>query len=193
MENKIEIWKTIDGYPNYMVSNLGRVRSLGRTKTFVSKTKEGKEYTLTKKYKGKIMKQSISVFGYNRVSLTKDVEQKTFSVHRLVASAFLPNPKNYPVVNHKDENKQNNCVENLEWCTQQYNINYGTGNKRRIDTRNKNKSYHYTREVGQYTLNNVLIKKYLSANDTGYCREAIRDCCLGKQKTAYGYKWHYLN
>lgn len=190
----MEIWKDIEGYEGiYQVSNLGRVKSLNRSKTFISKTKEGKEYTLTKKYKEKIMKQKTNIFGYNCIQLCKDGKYKKYMVHRLVASVFLPNPYNLPQVNHKDENKQNNCVENLEWCTSQYNITYGTGIKRRNDTRNKNKSYHYTKEVGQYTLNNVLIKKYLSATDTGYCREAIRDCCLGKQKTAYGYRWRYLN
>lgn len=194
MSNNIEIWKPIIGYEGlYEVSSMGRVRSLDRRISYISRTQEGKEYTTTHTYKGKLMKQHNNHFGYKVIALCMDGKYRTYMVHRLVAEAFIPNPNNYPVVNHKDENKQNNCVENLEWCTQQYNINYGSGNIRRIDTRNQNKSYHYQREVGQYTLDGVLIKKYPSASDTGYCRESIRDCCNGRQKTAYGYKWGYLN
>lgn len=194
MSEKTEIWKPIIGYEGlYEVSSMGRVRSLDRITSYISRTQEGKEYTTTHTHKGKLMKQHNNHFGYKVIALCINGKYRTCMVHRLVAEAFTPNPNNYPIVNHKDENKQNNCVENLEWCTQQYNINYGSGNIRRIDTRNQNKSYHYQREVGQYTLDGVLIKKYPSASDTGYCRESIRDCCNGKQKTAYGYKWGYLN
>lgn len=194
MSNNVEIWKPVVGYEGlYEVSSMGRVRSLDRRISYISRTQEGKEYTTTHTHKSKLMKQHNNHFGYKVIALCMDGKYRTYMVHRLVAEAFIPNPNNYPVVNHKDENKQNNCVENLEWCTQQYNINYGNGNIRRIDTRNQNKSYHYQREVGQYTLDGVLIKKYPSASDTGYCRESIRDCCNGRQKTAYGYKWGYLN
>ena len=194
MSNNIEIWKPVVGYEGvYEISSFGRIRSLDRITSYISRTQEGKEYTTTHSHKGKLMKQHNNHFGYKVIALCIDGKYRTYMVHRLVAEAFIPNPNNYPVVNHKDENKQNNCVENLEWCTQQYNINYGSGNIRRIDTRNQNKSYHYQREVGQYTLDGVLIKKYPSASDTGYCRESIRDCCNGRQKTAYGYKWGYLN
>ena len=194
MSNNIEIWKPVVGYEGvYEISSFGRIRSLDRITSYISRTQEGKEYSTTHTHKGKLMKQHNNHFGYKVIALCIDGKYKTYMVHRLVAEAFIPNPNNYPVVNHKDENKQNNCVENLEWCTQQYNINYGSGNIRRIDTRNQNKSYHYQREVGQYTLDGVLIKKYPSASDTGYCRESIRDCCNGRQKTAYGYKWGYLN
>jgi hypothetical protein len=206
MSNNIEIWKPIIGYEGaYEISSFGRVRSLDRITSYVSRTQEGKEYTTTHTHKGKLMKQHNNHFGYKVIALCIDGKYRTYMVHRLVADAFLSNPNNYPVVNHKDENKQNNMVwvndngsidydkSNLEWCSQQYNINYGSGNLRRINTRNQNKSYHYQREVGQYTLDGVLIKKYPSASDTGYCRECIRDCCNGRQKTAYGYKWAYLN
>ena len=206
MRKNTEIWKPVVGYEGlYEVSNLGNVRSLDRVTSFISRTQEGKEYTTTRTLKGKLMKQKVNQDGYKEIALCLDGKSKSYKVHRLVAEAFLDNPNNYPIINHKDENKQNNMVwvnknglidykkSNLEWCTQQYNINYGSGNIRRINTRNKNKSYHYQREVGQYTLKGVLIKKYPSASDTGYCRESIRDCCNGKQKTAYGYKWRYLN
>ena len=206
MSKNIEIWKPVVGYEGlYEVSSYGRVRSLDRATSYISRTQEGKEYTTTHTLKGKLMKQRVNQNGYKEIALCVGGKSKKYMVHRLVAEAFLDNPNNYPIINHKDENKQNNIIwinknglidykkSNLEWCTQKYNINYGSGNIRRINTRNKNKSYHYQRKVGQYTLKGVLIKKYPSASDTGYCRECIRDCCNGKQKTAYGYKWRYLN
>lgn len=100
----MEIWKTIEGFENYSVSTYGRVRK--------TKTK-------------KIMHQQINN-GYLYIRLNKDNKRVPLRVHRLVAQAFIPNPDNCPCVNHKDENKTNNCVENLEWCTHKYNLNYGT-------------------------------------------------------------------
>lgn len=98
-----EIWKNIKGYEDlYQVSNKGRVKSL----------KFGKE---------KIMKFRIGS-GYCKLGLNKDKKQKQFRVHRLVAEAFLPNENKFPVVNHKDRNRSNNNVENLEWCTQLDNM-----------------------------------------------------------------------
>lgn len=206
MSKNIEIWKPVVGYEGlYEVSSYGRVRSLDRATSYISRTQEGKEYATTHTYKGKLREQHDSQNGYKAITLRVDGKNRTCRVHRLVAEAFIPNPNNYPVVNHKDEDKTNNMIwvnedgsidynkSNLEWCTQKYNINYGTTIIRRKSTRNQNKSHNYQREVGQYTLNGVLIKKYPSASDTGYCRECIRDCCNGKQKTAYGYKWKYLN
>ena len=90
----------------YQVSNLGRVRSLGNDKT----------------RKERILKPKINNKGYLQVILCKNGKVKTFLVHRLVATAFIPNPDNLPVVNHRDENPLNNCVDNLEWCTQKYNV-----------------------------------------------------------------------
>lgn len=104
-----EEWRDIEGYPNYRVSNLGRVKSLNYNHT-------GKE---------KVLKAGTNK-GYLRVVLCKNGKKKRFQVHRIVAMAFLPNLHNYPQVNHMDENPLNNCVENLEWCTAQYNSNYGT-------------------------------------------------------------------
>ena len=106
-----EIWKDIKGYEgSYQVSNLGRVKSLNYHR-------EGIE---------KILKIDGST-QYKTVMLYRDGGGTRFLLHRLVASAFIPNPNNYPVVNHIDEDKSNNRVDNLEWCTQQYNVNYGTG------------------------------------------------------------------
>ena len=116
-----EIWLNIEGYSNYMISNYGRVKSLNYRRT-------GKEKILSLKKDKK---------GYYYITLCKNGECKTFKVHRLVAKAFIPNPNNYPQVNHKDENPSNNCVENLEWCTNEYNLNYGKCQEKRIKSRQK--------------------------------------------------------
>lgn len=104
-----EIWRKIDD--RYSVSNLGRVKS---------------------NYRGteRILKPTTIKNGYLRVSLYRGGVMKSVSIHRLVAKAFIPNPYNLPQVNHKDENKENNCVDNLEWCTAKYNCNYGTRSSR---------------------------------------------------------------
>ena len=112
----MEIWRDIKGYEGiYQISNKGRVKSLNYRRT-------GKE---------KILKPGKTKPGYLCISLYKKGEKcKCFSIHRLVAQAFLPNPDNLPIVNHKDENKLNNNVENLEWCNSEYNLNYGNRNER---------------------------------------------------------------
>lgn len=109
-----EEWRDIKGYENYMVSSLGRVKSLNYKRT-------GKE---------RILKPHKVANQYIQYSLFKDREVKCYLVHRLVASTFLPNPNDYPQINHIDCDKTNNCVENLEWCTAKYNINYGTRNEK---------------------------------------------------------------
>ncbi len=108
MEASSEEWKDVVGYEGlYMVSNKGRIKSL--------RNKNGVE----------IMRQRTDR-AYCSVSLKVNQKSKIFFVHRLVAMAFVPNPFNYPEVNHKDEDKKNNNADNLEWCTRSYNINYGT-------------------------------------------------------------------
>ena len=110
----MEEWRDIKGYEGrYQISSEGRVRSLDRI------GKNGYSY------KGKILKPRPTKRGYIKANLSG----KIYAVHRLVAQAFIPNPNNYPVVNHKDENPSNNCIENLEWCDVKYNINYGTAKK----------------------------------------------------------------
>lgn len=111
----MEEWKTIDNYEDlYMVSTLGKVKSLKHNR---------------------VLRPNIKHDGYMFVILCKNGKVKPFRVHRLVAQAFIPNPDNLPEVNHKDENKVNNTVENLEWCTSSYNINYGTRNHKCMITR----------------------------------------------------------
>lgn len=159
-----EIWKDIKGYENlYQVSNLGRVKS-----------------------KRKILK---AINGeYLKVGLSKNGKQNTLYIHRLVAKTFISNFENKPQVNHKDENKHNNCVENLEWVTFKENMNYGTKQDR--------ESLLKTRyNVLQYDLNGNFIRKWNNLREitknTKYKKSNIQYCCKGKQKTAYGYIWKY--
>ena len=120
-----EIWKDIKGYEGkYMVSNLGIVKSLERMKWC------GLNGGCYYKVPEKILKGVDDGYGYLQVKLYKDGEENTCRINRLVAQAFLPNPDNLPEVNHKNEDKTDNRVENLEWCSRSYNINYGTRNKK---------------------------------------------------------------
>lgn len=113
-----EIWKDIKGYEGkYMVSTEGRVKSLNY------KNSSGSN----------ILKQGLDRYGYKQLTLYLNGIKKTFKIHRLVAETFLENPTNLPQINHKDENKQNNTVSNLEFCSASYNINYGTRNKKTSD------------------------------------------------------------
>lgn len=160
-----EIWKDIEEYEGiYQVSNLGRVKSL----------KFGKE---------KIIKGRNNSMGYLYVALCKEGKIKYFRVHRLVASAFIPNSNNLFEVNHKDENPLNNRIDNLEWCDRKYNINYGT----RIERIQK--------PILQFSKTGEFIKKWDSAikveRVVGFYHSEISRCCKGKKKSAYGYKWCY--
>src|SRR6266498_3180209 len=111
-----EIWKDIQGYEGYyQISSLGRVKSLSRS----LKIKYG--YRITKE---KIMINKFGTFGYSHITLCMFNSSKIFLVHRLVAKAFIPNPNNYPQVNHIDGNKQNNLIENLEWATKSMNAKH---------------------------------------------------------------------
>lgn len=126
-----EIWEDVPGYEgSYQVSNYGRIKSLPRYVLY----SDGREYF----YDGVLLKQKHDHGGYCCVELTKNSKLETFKVHRLVASVFIPNPNNLPQINHKDENKDNNRVENLEWCDSYYNNNYGT-KKERIELNRKDR------------------------------------------------------
>ena len=130
-----EIWRDIKNLENYyQISNLGRVRSI---------TRKAKTKILNNNYRtieGQLISPAKTRDGYLKVTLSKNHKRYYFRVHRLVAEAFIDNPNNYPVVNHKDENKLNNRVDNLEWCTNKYNCNYGTRNKR-ISNKLSSKNY----------------------------------------------------
>lgn len=187
----MEIWRDIEGYENlYQVSSKGRVRSLDR---YVNN--KGKlDFR-----KGKILTPCNRKDGYLSVSLSKDGVITTHSIHRLVATAFIPNPNNYPMINHKDENPQNNFVENLEYCDAKYNMNYGTINKRRGESLGYGKNNPYSKPILQFTKEGEFIRKWDCSMDIqrelGFNNSNITACCKGKKHflSAYGYKWGYAD
>lgn len=179
-----EIWKNIDGYEGlYQVSNLGRIKSIPHVissrGSFVSKEK--------------ICSLSKDRYGYVMKYLSKNGKKKYHSVHRLVAMAFLPNPGKLPFINHKNEVKSDNRVENLEWCNAKYNVNYGTCIKRRAKKQMNN---HGAKPIVQMDLDLNEIRKFPSISEVrrvlGLNIRNVCNCCKGRQNTAYGYKWRYL-
>lgn len=176
-----EEWIPIPGYEGlYEISTNGNVKMLGRRKRLWHGA-----YTSVSP---KIVSQYL-VCGYKKVKLRNyDGETKMVSVHRLVAMAFLPNPNNYPQVNHKDEIKTNNCVDNLEWCTAKYNTNYGTGKERCTMARYK--------PVMCVSPNGFEFSAWMSmkhaCDDIGANYATISQCCHGKQKTGHGYVWSFI-
>ena len=136
----------------------------------------------------KFLKHNIKKDGYHEISLYKDGKRTTKKVHRLVAECFLPNPNNYPEINHKDENKDNNTFNNLEWCDGKYNTNYGTGNQRRSSAMDNKKIC-----VKQYDLEGNFIKEYPSMKEaerqTGISTGSISKVCSQQRKSAGGYIW----
>ena len=138
-----EIWRDINSYEGlYQVSNLGNVK---RVKAIITDVAQGS--IRQREFSSRVLKQSVAGCGYLSVKLSKDGKVHRFNVHKLVAQAFIPNPDNLPEINHKDENKLNNCVDNLEWCTSMYNANYGNRNnlisrlKRERDRINRSKKF----------------------------------------------------
>lgn len=177
---KIEWWKYIPGYEGlYMVSNLGRIKSCDR-------------YCGKRFYKGHILPLHNNGKGYLQVRLSKNGKQKNYKVHRLVVLAFIPNPNNLPCVNHKNENKLDNRVENLEWCTIAYNNSYGTSIER-----NSKKRINGIRstKINQLTLDGELVRVWPSMNEIkrelNFSLASIHRCCNNLYKQAYGYIWRY--
>lgn len=173
-----EIWKDIVGYEGlYQISNLGNVKSLDYRRT-------GKE---------RILKPVTDSVGYLHVVLCKNRKLKTFNIHRLVANAFLENPDHKSDVNHKDEDKTNNCVDNLEWMTRKENINYGTHNERVSRSIINHKAI--SKLVLQFTKNGEFVKEWPSMHqierELGFYNCNISQCCNGKRKTAHGYVWKF--
>lgn len=155
-------------------------------------TTTGKIYSLKRK---KILKPWKNDNGYLVVGLYDNLGMHNLKVHRLIAEAFIPNPNNYPQVNHKDEDKTNNCVENLEWCNSKYNINYGSHNQRvSIAKKGIIPKANPPKEVYQYTLDGELVRIWSSISEcgrSGYTISHISYCCNGKEKTYKGYKWSF--
>ena len=181
----MENWKDIEGYEGlYRISDLGNVLSLNYGH-------RGYPSLLTPK---------INNQGYAWVDLRKNNTSAPLLIHRLVATAFLDNPNEYPVVNHKDENPLNNTLDNLEWCTNSYNVRYSMNlHPLRSKTRKPRKhgAYKFSNKVRQIDVDTgKVIREYdyicdairalQKRNDFG-----IRQCCLGKRKTAYGYRWEF--
>lgn len=171
MERKEE-WRPVTGYEGlYKVSNCGEVFSVR------------KNILLTRKY---------NRLGYQIIILYKEGKGRLFYVHRLVAQAFIQNTYNYPCINHKDENKMNNKVDNLEWCTYKYNSNYGSCAKK-IGFKNMNKESTSTPVL--CFIGDKLMKEYPSMNEaerqTGIFSQNILKCCQGKTAFAGGYRWVY--
>lgn len=173
MDIQEEIWKDIPGFEGYyQVSTLGKVKSYDRYVNYKNKGLALK--------KGKFLSPKTSNTGYLEVTLVKNNKYYYKRVHRLVADTFLPNPNNYPYINHINENKKDNNVENLEWCTAKQNA----------------EAYHTTRTlIYQYTLEGDLVKTWNSitkaAEALGGDKTGVQHCCFGKIKTYYNFIWTY--
>ena len=177
-----EIWKTAvydsEIYEElYKVSNLGRILSLNYRNTG----------------KSELMTPFDSGDGYLKVQLWKNGKYKTCSVHRLVAETFLENPENLPEVNHIDEDKTNNRVDNLEWKSHRDNCNHGTRNQRAAKAKINGKK---SKKVLQFTLSGEFIREWPSIHEcerNGFNRGAVAACCHGKQKTHKGFLWMFAD
>ena len=175
-----EIWKEVPGYEGlYEVSNLGRVRSLCYNHTGQTK----------------VLKPHKNSKGYLLAHLCKEGKKKFFIVHRLVAQAFLPNPDNLPEVNHRNEDKTDNRVDNIEFCTAKYNMNFGTRNKRAAKARLNHPAL--SKPVLQYDKSGIFVKEWPSTMEVerqiGWDQGHISDCCLGKRQSAYRYIWRFVD
>lgn len=175
----MEKWKSVKGYEGfYEVSDGGRVRSLDRN------TRNSRNGNLTRFVKGRIKKQT-ERGGYLCVTLNKEGKWETVTVHRLVASAFLDNPSHLPQVNHKDENKQNNRLDNLEWCSAEYNNKFGTRAERMAKTQSR---------AVIASKDGVDYKRYpslASTKEDGMSPSNIKYACDGRFSTMYGFTWRW--
>lgn len=185
-----EIWKDIIGYEGiYQISNLGRVLALPKIVNS-SKSINGKRIT-----SARIKCTRVDRYGYETVKLTdSNSVYKHYTIHRLVALSFIPNPNNYPSINHKDENKLNNTPDNLEWCTVKYNNLY---NDRQDKINLLLTNGLLSKPVIQYSLDGVFVREFPSVNQV--CRElnifkaGVSGCCNNRASTYKGFKWSFKN
>lgn len=193
-----EIWKDISGYEwLYQISNMGRVKSLNKQ---IVAPSGGIIF-----YPERIMAQRKGSSGYFQVILRKDGTRKNVMIHRLVALAFVPGANENLVVNHKDENKENNSADNLEWVTQQDNVRYLNCLQRAVSHTNYAKRTAHTdykamaarrkRPVKQFDKHGNFIRLWPSAkdveNEVGIERGNITRCCQGYARSSHGFIWRY--
>lgn len=203
---EIEIWKDIEGYERlYQVSNMGQVKSLARTII----CKDGRKKIVPERIL-KLRKGGNNDYLY--VTLWKNNKGNNRFVHCLVAKCFLEPIEGKDIVNHKDENKQNNHVSNLEFCTQSYNVHYGNGIERNRKAHKGKKASEETRKkmseqrkgkpkykiripIIQLDLQENFIREWDSATtvskELNICQQSITKCCKRKQNQCGGYKWVY--
>lgn len=174
----------IPGYSDYLIETDGRIFS---------------------KVSNRWLKATLGNNGYYGVELRNSYGARRLSIHRLVALTYIPNPNNYPQVNHKDENKLNNDLSNLEWCTNQYNMTYGTFIERKVAHTDYSKpSYRENaikngkkvcKPVARYTKDGQYIDSFESAKDAArklnFNSSHITECCRKQRKTSNGYVWKY--
>ena len=180
-----EVWKPVIGWEGfYEVSNMGNVKSLGNGKS------NNKNYS-----KERILKAKKERNGYLFVALYKEGKSKQCYIHRLVGEAFLENPQDLPQINHIDQNKENNIVSNLEFCSAEYNINYGDRTERVAEklTNNPKKS----KAIIAIDIVTGLILEFPSAREASrqlkVNRSGIVACLKGRGKTCGGFYWFYAS
>lgn len=170
MNKENRTWKYLFYDKRYIINDIGEILSLHWSGTDSIKN----------------ITPSITKDGYYKVSLTHNGKLKTFLVHQLVAQTFISNPKNYKIINHKDGNKLNNSVENLEWCTQKENVRHAVKH-----------GLCNTRKVAQYDLYGNYISDFKSITDaskkTNINKTSIGKVCRLEEKTAGGYIWKYID
>ena len=182
-----EEWKDAVGFEDALqISNIGRVKRKAFNHTIFNGVNSFR--------KAHIVKPRLREDGYYHITFHYKGKVHSMLVHRLVAMAFIPNPHNLPQVNHKDENPSNNCVDNLEWCDQKYNSNYGT-NGQRISAKLTNGLR--SKVVEQYDRKGNFIKEFPSVAEVsrllGFPTSSIARCCNGSKKYSIvgGYQWKY--
>ena len=183
MSTSEEEWREVQGYEGlYEVSNFGRVRTLNYKRTGAIR----------------VMKDAgLKKTGHRYVVLYKNGVKMHQYVHRLVAQAFVSNPNNLPCVNHKDENPTNNCANNLEWCSKEYNNTFGSRTERIAEKKRGHNNTPKSKAILQLSLDGELLQEWPSAQEIkrqlGYSQGNISTVCLGRHghHTAYGYIWKY--
>lgn len=165
LSNKTE-WREVKEYTNYEVNQFGEIRHKKRKKVLKPRSNNSYQYV------------NFKINGKNI----------NFAVHRIVANAFIPNPNGYTEVNHKDYDKTNNCVDNLEWVSSSQNKQHAFLKKENKRSRGK--------AVNQYTKEGIFIKTFDTITDAaeelGCCIAAISNCCLGRTKTSQGFRWSFV-